>query len=129
MSREEDKEEFDELKYVFEELKKYKTVKEALAYVDSHVTYRDECNAKNNLYLTTIDNAKSQEFDTVFLLGAHELKHKHRWYVAVSRARERFFFLIKEGSEKGNNTLSDILSNEDLYCELPHSECVKDEVL
>jgi len=56
------------------------------------------------LIVTTIDHAKSQAFDTVFLLGAQALNinnpnHRARLYVSVSRARQRFFFLVDEQSD------------------------------
>ncbi len=46
-----------------------------------------------------------QAFDTVFLLGAQALKinyanHRARLYVSVSRARQRFFFLVDKRSDE-----------------------------
>ena len=47
-----------------------------------------------DLILTTIDHAKSQAFDTVFLLRADHLASKNRLYVAISRAKQRLFLLV-----------------------------------
>jgi hypothetical protein len=71
------------------------------------------------LVVTSIDHAKSQAFDTVFLLGAQALspsnpKLRARLYVSIARARQRFFFLIDERSDeaKGDDALLPWLQKE-----------------
>lgn len=105
----------EELEGVLSELRKY-TVRQALEYVDSHISFVEEHRASRKLIVTTIDHAKSQAFDTVFLLGADLLKERKRWYVSVSRAKQRFFFLVDGRSPEGwlsNPVLA--LIDDDLY--------------
>jgi superfamily I DNA/RNA helicase len=71
-----------------------RTVRQAMDYVDSHISFVEEDRPQNGLILTTIDYAKSQDFDTVFLLAAHLLRDRKRWYVSISRAKQRFFVLV-----------------------------------
>jgi superfamily I DNA/RNA helicase len=91
---------------VIEEMKEM-TVKEALEKVATHRTFLQE-NTDQHLVVTTIDHAKSQEFDTVFLIGADRLFESKRWYVSVTRARERFFALIDEHYDKNHRVLDSI---------------------
>ena len=76
-----------------------KTVAQALTEIDKYITFVEEDRPDQQLIVTTIDHAKSQAFDTVFLLGANLLhmnssNGRKRWYVSISRARNRFFFLV-----------------------------------
>ncbi len=105
----------EELEDVLSELRKY-TIRQALEYVDSHISFVEEHHSNRNLIITTVDHAKSQAFDTVFLLGADLLKERKRWYVSVSRAKQRFFFLVDGRSPEGwlsNPVLA--LIDDDLY--------------
>lgn len=84
----------------------HKTVVEALQEVDRHVAYLDEHRGNTSLCLTTVDHAKSEEFDTVFFLGAQILptrgfdtrRDKRRLYVTISRARKRLFLLYDDAA-------------------------------
>jgi len=101
--------EHEELASVREDLKQKKTVAEAMKHVSKYIAFVEEDRPDQPLVVTTVDNAKSQAFDTVFLLGAHLLNHrnnKKRWYVSVSRARNRFFFLVCEQCQETTRLLS-----------------------
>ena len=112
----EETQEHEELASVLEDLKKKKTVAEALKHVSKYIAFVETDRPDQPLIVTTVDNAKSQAFDTVFLLGAHLLSNRKRWYVSVSRARNRFFFLVcAQGKE--TNTLFSWLP-EEYYGEL-----------
>lgn len=81
------------------------TVTQALADIRSHRSFLDEHSANRQLVVTTIDNAKSQAFDTVFLLDPDTLdinfaNTRARLYVSVSRAKERLFFLVNAQSSE-----------------------------
>ena len=67
------------------------TVQQALEHSDNYISFLEENSTNRKLVVATIDHAKSQEFDSVFLLGADSLIDKRRWYVSVTRARQRFF--------------------------------------
>jgi superfamily I DNA/RNA helicase len=86
-----------------------KTVRAAIDHIDSHISFVEEGRLYNKLILTSIDHAKSQDFDTVFLLGAHLLdkiwKDRKRLYVSISRARQRFFFLVDGNQQISENEL------------------------
>jgi len=100
------------------------TVAQALEDIRSHVTFLEEHHTNRQLVVTSIDQAKSQEFDTVFLLGAdllnkHSSNHRARLYVSVSRARQRLFFLVDDRlseSQKQNTILSGF--PKELYTEM-----------
>ena len=83
------------------------TVKMAMREIATHITFLPK-SPNWKLVVTTIDYAKSQEFDTVFLIGADWLKQKERWYVSVTRARDRFFALIDEHYDKNHPILTTI---------------------
>jgi RecQ family ATP-dependent DNA helicase len=82
-----------EQQQIRQELQLY-TVKQALEQVKQHFSFAHKQEIPQHLILTTIDNAKSQEFDTVFLLGADAIYSKERFYVGVSRAKQRLFLLV-----------------------------------
>ncbi len=92
-------------------------VMKAVEEIQQHISYLKESQKHTGLTLVTIDNAKSEEFDTVFLLGAHLLKYpdnaqvspsdKRRMYVSLSRARQRLFLVVHEGIQ-GNELLASI---------------------
>jgi DNA helicase-2/ATP-dependent DNA helicase PcrA len=97
-----------EMSEIAEELNKFgeAPVRKALEDIDSYITFIEEHQAQRKLVVATINNAKSQDFDTVFLLGADALKDRQRWYVSVTRARQRFFCLV-DGSND-NEVLTSI---------------------
>jgi hypothetical protein len=79
------------------------TVKQALEHIDSYISFLEENDANRKLVVATINHAKSQEFDTIFLLDADKLLDKRRWYVSVTRARHRFSCLV-DGSSSGKDS-------------------------
>jgi superfamily I DNA/RNA helicase len=120
----------EELKEIFNEFQ-HKTVREALEEISKYITFVEEEHPDQQLIVTTIDYAKSQAFDTVLLIGAHNLaidntNTRKRWYVSVSRARNRFFFLIDEQAQKTSALLEwfQQQQGEDLYeeCSWPQSD-------
>jgi len=97
----------EELERILEEFQD-KTVAQALAEIDKYITFVEEDRSDQQLIVTTIDHAKSQAFDTVFLLGAHLLNmdssnDRKRWYVSITRARQRFFCLVDASSPAGHD--------------------------
>ena len=73
--------------------------------INRHISFLEVHRSNQQLIVTTIDNAKSQAFDTVFLLEAqalnvHSPNQRARLYVGISRARQRFFFLVDEQSDE-----------------------------
>ncbi len=76
-----------------------KTIGDSIAFLDRH---RDD----HQIVVTTIDHAKSEEFETVILVGANHLTRssKKRLYVSVSRARERLFLVCD--TPHGNDELT-----------------------
>lgn len=116
---EQQKEEFEHILEEFQD----KTVIQALTEIDKYITFVEEGRPDQQLIVTTIDHAKSQAFDTAFLLGAHLLhmdssNGRKRWYVSISRARNRFYFLVDGQSDSvlGDDSFFSRLSN-DLYNE------------
>jgi hypothetical protein len=57
-----------------------------------------------DLVLATVDFSKSQEFETVFLIGLSKVFGK-RLYVSVSRAKQRLFLVGEEEAFAMNNLL------------------------
>jgi superfamily II DNA helicase RecQ/superfamily I DNA/RNA helicase/DNA polymerase III epsilon subunit-like protein len=94
------------------------TVAEVLAHVQQHLTFLEESRKHSGLVVTTIDHAKSEEFDTVFYLGADYLlypgssnamiSYKRRFYVSISRARKLLFLVMDGESWKRNRLLSSL---------------------
>ncbi|HEV2581656.1 MAG TPA: ATP-dependent helicase, partial [Ktedonobacteraceae bacterium] len=107
-AREQTDEYIQEKNEIEEELSKLeeKSVQEALEHIDSYITFIEENQAHRKLVVATLNNAKSQDFDTVFLLGADALKARHRWYVSVTRARQRFYCLVD--ASKDNEVLASV---------------------
>ena len=93
------------------------TVAKAVAEIQQHISFLKDSQKHTGLTVTNIDNAKSEEFDTVFLLGADLLKNtnnshvsssdKRRMYVSLSRARQHLFLVVHEGIQ-GNELLASI---------------------
>lgn len=105
-----------ELEHILDEFQD-KTVAQALIEIDKYITFVEEDCPDQQLIITTIEHAKSQAFDAVFLLGAHSLNMdrsngRKRLYVSISRARNRFFFLVDGQSDSG-------LDNDSLFPWLP----------
>jgi len=87
--------------------------------INRHISFLEEHRTYQQLIITSVDNAKSQAFDTVFLLGAQALNvnypnHRARLYVSISRARQRFFFLVDERFDeaRGDDALLPWLKRE-----------------
>jgi superfamily I DNA/RNA helicase len=68
------------------------TIQNALDDIQSHISFLEKHHNRSAIVLTTVSHAKSQEFETVFLLGVDKIFDK-RLYVAVSRAKQRLFFV------------------------------------
>jgi superfamily II DNA helicase RecQ/superfamily I DNA/RNA helicase/tetratricopeptide (TPR) repeat protein len=100
---EEHNEESKELDEVLDELGEM-TVQQALEHIDSYITFIEKNRTNRKLVVANINNAKSQDFDSVFLLGADTLIDRRRWYVSVTRARQRFFCLV-DASSTGKDSM------------------------
>ena len=75
--------------------------------------------------LATVDFSKSQEFETVFLIGLSKVFGK-RLYVSVSRAKQRLFLVGEEQAFTMNSLLSQV--PEGLYSKLSPAEVQADFV-
>lgn len=82
-----------------------KTIREALQDIKQFISFVKEHEAQSKLIVATIDSAKSQDFDTVFLIGADQLKEARRWYVSVTRAKRRFFALVESPASIEKHTV------------------------
>jgi superfamily I DNA/RNA helicase len=102
-------EQAEKLKEAESILANFRTLKiqDALAEIRRHITFLDKHQGRTDLVLSTVDYAKSQEFETVFLLGLRKVFGK-RLYVSVSRAKQRLFFVGDEEAFAKNRTLSEI---------------------
>ncbi|MDP9315442.1 MAG: DEAD/DEAH box helicase [Chloroflexota bacterium] len=81
-----------------------KTVGEVVTDVERHKLFLETNRGQAGLVLTTIDHAKSEEFDTVVIIGDNHLadrRDKLRLYVSVSRARDRLYLLRDEQGGRG----------------------------
>jgi superfamily II DNA helicase RecQ/superfamily I DNA/RNA helicase/DNA polymerase III epsilon subunit-like protein len=95
-----------------------KTVTAAVTEIKQHLSFLEEGQKHTGLIVTTIDHAKSEEFDTVFLLGADYLSgppnshmllsYKRRLYVSISRARRRLFLVVSDESQIVNPLFSSL---------------------
>lgn len=108
----------EELEEILKNFRK-QTVAEAMKDINRHISFLEEHRTYQQLIITSVDNAKSQAFDTVFLLGAQALNvnypnHRARLYVSISRARQRFFFLVDERFDeaRGDDALLPWLKRE-----------------
>jgi superfamily I DNA/RNA helicase len=89
--QEEKRKELDSILHDFNSM----SIKEALEEIKRHITFLDEHRGRSDLVLATVNYSKSQEFETVFLLGIDKI-FKERLYVSVSRAKQRLFFVGDE---------------------------------
>jgi superfamily I DNA/RNA helicase len=108
---EEDNEESKELDNILDELGEM-TVQQALEHIDRYISFLEENSANRKLVVSTINHAKSQEFDTIFLLGGDTLIDKRRWYVSVTRARNRIFCLVDGSVTSKESTVLSSISKE-----------------
>jgi len=83
------------------------TIQDALIEIRRHITFLDKHQGRSDLVLATVDYAKSQEFETVFLLGLNKVYEK-RLYVSVSRAKQRLFLVGDETAFAKHRTLSEM---------------------
>jgi len=94
------------------------TVLAAVTEIKQHLSFLEEGQKHAGLIVTTIDHAKSEEFDTVFLLGADYLgshsnsrillSYKRRLYVGISRVRRRLYLVVSNESQIVNPLFSSI---------------------
>ena len=98
----------------------------AVTEIKQHLSFLEEGHKHTGLSVTTIDHAKSEEFDTVFLIGADHLdgppnprmlSYKRRLYVSISRARRRLFLVVSDERQIVNPLFSSI--PKELYKEHP----------
>src|SRR6185312_8812553 len=105
---------------------RHKTVATALAEIKQHISFLGEEQKHTGLIATTVDHAKSEEFDTVFLIGADYIpqpafpniigSYKRKLYVSTSRARQRLFLVINGNGPIRNPILASIPG--DLYSDV-----------
>ena len=101
------------------------TIKDTIAEIRRHITFLDKHQGRTDLVLATVDYSKSQEFETVFLIGLNKVFRK-RLYVSVSRAKQRLFLVGEEQAFAMNNVLSQVPGG--LYSKLSHMEVQADYV-
>ena len=83
------------------------TIKDTIEEIRCHITFLDKHRGRTDLVLATVDYSKSQEFETVFLIGLSKVFGK-RLYVSVSRAKQRLFLVGNEEAFATNKVLSQI---------------------
>jgi DNA helicase II / ATP-dependent DNA helicase PcrA len=103
-----------------------KTVTAALVEIKQHISFLGEEQKHTGLIATTVDHAKSEEFDTVFLIGADYIpqpmfpniidSYRRRLYVSTSRARQRLFLVVNGNGPTRNPILASIPG--DLYSDV-----------
>lgn len=108
---------------------RHMTVAAAVTEIKQHLSFLEEGQKHSGLIVTTIDHAKSEEFDAVFLLGADYLggsphprillSYKRRLYVSISRARRRLFLVVSGEGQIANLLFSSIPKH--LYREIASS--------
>jgi superfamily I DNA/RNA helicase len=69
-----------------------KNIWQTLDDIKNYISFLDEHQEHPELILATVEYAKSQEFETVFVLGLAGIRGK-RLYVSASRAKQRLFFV------------------------------------
>lgn len=74
------------------------TVRGVVEQVKGHVAFLEAHRGDVGLVLTSIDDAKSEEFDAVAFIGPNHLpdNRKLRWYVSLSRARDGLVLVCDE---------------------------------
>jgi len=80
------------------------TVAQVVTEIKQHISFLENEQKHTGLVVTSVDHAKSEEFDTVFYLGADHgtravynkipSSYKRRFYVSISRARKRLFLIV-----------------------------------
>ncbi len=83
------------------------TIKDTIEEIRRHITFLDKHRGRTDLVLATVDYSKSQEFETVFLIGLSKVFGK-RLYVSVSRAKQHLFLVGDEEAFATNNVLSQV---------------------
>jgi superfamily I DNA/RNA helicase len=79
-----------------------RTISATVEEIGRHLLFLDTHHRRSDLILSSVDSAKSQECETVFLLGIDSMRGK-RLYVSVSRAKRRLFF-VGDGAAFAKNT-------------------------
>ena len=98
------KKKMEEIQAMFAEFRTY-SIGEALTETRRHILYLEAHKDRSDLVLATVKNAKSQEFETVFLLGIGSTYDK-RLYVSASRAKQRLFFVGDRETFRSHGALS-----------------------
>lgn len=80
------------------------TISDTVDEIERHILYLDTHRHRSDVILSSVDYAKSQEFETVFLLGIDSI-HGKRLYVSVSRAKQCLFLVGDEAAFKNNKSL------------------------
>lgn len=88
------------------------SVGKALDEIKRRISFTEPQRKHEGWYVSTIDYARSEEFDTVVLLNAAHLPSTNRLYVGVARARKRVFLCVNEHG-KQSSFLYDL--QKDLY--------------
>ena len=101
------------------------TIQDTIEEIRRHITFLDKHQGRTDLVLATVDYSKSQEFETVFLIGLNKV-FRRRLYVSVSRAKQRLFLVGEERAFAMNNVLSQVPGG--LYSKLSHTEVQADYV-
>jgi len=83
------------------------TIKDTIEEIRRHITFLDKHRGRTDLVLATVDYSKSQEFETVFLIGLSKVFGK-RLYISVSRAKQRLFLVGDEEAFATNIVLSQV---------------------
>ncbi len=86
------------------------TIKDAIEEIRRHITFLDRHRGRADLVLASIEYSKSQEFETVFLIGVDRV-FGQRLYVSVSRAKQRLFLVGEEDAFARSWVLSEVPGN------------------
>jgi len=82
-------------------------IQDTVEEIRRHITFLDKHQGRTDLVLATVDYSKSQEFETVFLIGLNKV-FRQRLYVSVSRAKQRLFLVGPEEAFATNTVLSQV---------------------
>jgi len=99
-------EKLDSVESILNEFR-HATIGEAVEEIRRHITFLDKHRGRSDLVMATVDYSKSQEFETVFLLGVDKVFGK-RLYVSISRAKQRLFLVGDATAFASNKTLSQV---------------------
>ena len=86
------------------------TIKDAIEEIRRHITFLDRHRGRADLVLASIEYSRSQEFETVFLIGVDRV-FGQRLYVSVSRVKQRLFLVGEEDAFATNRVLAEVPRN------------------